>query len=169
MADKGLVSKSTLQGFADEVRRLAESEQTGTPAEMLALLQAVEAGGFNVQSGKVTQTATSSSKLSLGASLDDSGDYALLVSRHWDNSRGDIKASIIYYGYIVSVGGVTTNYTFACVYKGGTDSTVYYEIGGYKNKLNLTASTGQLTVSAIDSVTRYFEGGAGYAWFFIKG
>ena len=69
MADKGLVSKSTLQGFADEVRRLAESEQTGTPAEMLALLQAVEAGGGAVvKTGTITFTG-SGKTFSLGSDI----------------------------------------------------------------------------------------------------
>lgn len=163
MADKGLVSKSTLQGFADEVRRLAESEQTGTPAEMLAILQAVEAGGFNVLTGEAINKTVNSSVLPLGTSFDLSGDYILMVGIWLNDVLMGMSVREVYFGYIMSVGGIEKNYMFSS----GSPSSD--DVGGYSNRLQLNVSTGDLTVLANGSTKYYFDYNTTYTWFFIKG
>lgn len=101
MADKGLVSKSTLQGFADEVRRLAESEQTGTPAEMLALLQAVEAGlplpGWITEIDFVTITpASSSASLEFPTILTKKPTNMLVFTNTYYSNSSVEKAEILF-------------------------------------------------------------------------
>ena len=102
MADKGLVSKSTLQGFADEVRRLAESEQTGTPAEMLAILQAVEAGSplpewiTEIDFATVTSTSDTDTSITIPTILTKKPTNILVFTNNYYVNTGTAKIEVLF-------------------------------------------------------------------------
>jgi hypothetical protein len=81
MAEKGLISKSTMRGFADETRRLAEVTTLGTPAELLAILRGVELGSEGVAvSGTVTPVSPDLGQhFATGTPLPDYANTILLL------------------------------------------------------------------------------------------
>ena len=102
MAEKGLIEKSTLQGFADEVRRLAESEQTGTPAEMLALLQTIEAGMplpswiSEIDFATVTSTSTTATSITIPTVLTKKPTNFLVFSSTDRSNSNPTKVEILF-------------------------------------------------------------------------
>ena len=155
MADKGLVSKSTLQGFADEVRRLAESEQTGTPAEMLALLQAVEAGAdIEIKTG--TFTSTGNASVTLGTTFSGEDYYFLMGARGYNDSTVTISSRALMVAEIKCISGTITGvvYNYDGVYKSPTVSTLNQSNGKFT-----TPNTSELQ----------FTGSMRYHWLYVGG
>lgn len=156
MADKGLVSKSTLQGFADEIRRIAESEQTGTPAEMLALLQTVEAGGgAEVVYGTVkTPSGWMEYRLECGVVFPQTKNYMLAVGLIGVPTYGRIVTASIIVKDGVVVGG----------YYGSTPSSETKISRLYRTTTQLRISdfaTGEITSSY------KFQGNVDYDYVYI--
>ena len=115
MADKGLVTKSTLQGFADEIRRLAGTDQTGTPSEMLALLQDFVPTGAEVVYGTHT-TSSDETTVTLNVALPEKSNYIFLMFHNstsyvWNYGGTIISFAFIKEGSVVkSLTGETTSY-----------------------------------------------------------
>ena len=156
MADKGLISKSTLQGFADEVRRLAGSEQTGTPAEMLALLQAVETGGnYEKLTGKKQLgSAMPARSIDLGVYLPVYNNYVFMIFR---GASGTATDTYLGNAVTLKVDGSTTYY--AC----GSDST-YMETN---NRLEIKDfSVGTISFYYTSNGVGGFSAGT-YTWTYV--
>ena len=107
MAEKGLISKTILSGFADEVRRLANVETTGTPSELLALLQNVTGGGGELISGTYTTAyALTNSAITLGINLPVYNNYVFII---YQTNATSGQTSMLNSGFIVSSNGTTSS------------------------------------------------------------
>lgn len=105
MADKGWISKITLQGIVDEVRRLTDTTDGVTPAAALALLQGVAAG--TIRMGTITPATSGLKSFGIASPIPD-GDFVVMIT-----SGGAIPASTpgLRSGYMSNIDGVSS----ACV------------------------------------------------------
>ena len=78
MAERGLIERVTMQGFADEVRRLTETTDTGTPAQMLAKLQAFDGSGAEFFTASIT-AASNNNTLQTGIVFPETKNYVLIT------------------------------------------------------------------------------------------
>lgn len=101
-AEKGFISKSTLKGFADEARRLAETTGGLTAAQALNLLKTVKAGTTDVQSGTVL-LGTTSNTFNIGTPLKECKNYLFVLSLI------DTSAVLNLCGYCLCVDGAKTS------------------------------------------------------------
>lgn len=151
MAEKGLISKSTLTAIADAIRAKGSASAAMLPGEMADLISAIETSNAKALTGTFTPSGSSVYSVSLGKTLDLSGNYCLIIIRTDNSAQSGVQA-----GYTSSwngtkrhrttdtQGGVTTSWTIA------TDGSITVP----KNNVNNT-QWGNLT------------SGASYAWLFL--
>lgn len=134
----GLISMDTVQGFANETRRLARSKETGTPAELLTMLRGVRADSVRVTT--VLTQATNVSTFQLGMAIPD-GDYRIIVV-----PRGSITTNYpnaLIAGYTQEVGGVTETWA---LYTGVTNDG--QSTHGSPTAWTVNRETGEITMTS---------------------
>lgn len=152
MADRGWINKATLQGYADEVRRLTETTDTGTPGEMLELLRAFEGGSVTIKTGTVKATGTST--MNLGTTFTERDYYFLMGTRGYEN------ASIAPDQYVLMIAEIQ-------VLNGKTTAKAYNYGGSSATAVKLNQSTGVITSTSAGYYG--FNSGLRYHWLYVGG
>jgi hypothetical protein len=133
----GLIGANIMQGFANEVRRLAKSKQVGTPAELLTMLQGVQANSVHV-STFCTQ-AINVNTFSLGMPIPN-GDYRIMVLPHQITTSYD-KALIV--GYTQEIDGVAETFALYTA-SAGANLTVHSS----PHPWTVNRETGEITMTS---------------------
>lgn len=151
MAEKGLISKDTLTTIADAIRAKTETSETMLPGEMAALIAAIKTGSTStLQEGTFT-VANQAQTISLGTSVDVSGDYLLYA--YTTDTGYNSKYTSVKGVRISRINGSKTTKTETMSTSGTTSST--------------TGATATISSGGTLTSSYYFLKGNEFKWIFV--
>ena len=156
MAEKGLISKSTLTAIADAIRAKTETSGTMLPSEMAAKIAGITTG--DVRIGRFKNTTAKSTTFNIGKNVPQ-GDFALYVmlENHVTTSDDDLIYTIWY----KDAGGTTSGKI--------TDGVYYDEAYSYNAAVSISHTDGTVTISSPQNKLICFMTSQYYTWIYAGG